>query len=83
MCCSAFAHGCTTVHLIDVLIVDFVNTQGMKKFTVGNRAACLLVKFGEYSLAGISCGLVGQGIANALINLKWVQEAVSSVLCRD
>jgi hypothetical protein len=42
----------------------------MKKFTVTNRAACLLVKFGEYSLAGISCGLVGQGIANALINLK-------------
>lgn len=44
--------------------------QGMKKFTPANRAACLLVKFCEYSLAGIGCGLIGQGIANSLINLK-------------
>uniref|UniRef100_A0A7S3QST0 Uncharacterized protein n=1 Tax=Dunaliella tertiolecta TaxID=3047 RepID=A0A7S3QST0_DUNTE len=46
------------------------SVPGMKQYTVGNRLACLMVKFGEYSLAGISCGLVGQGIANSLMNLK-------------
>eukprot|EP00798_Chlamydomonas_sp_ICE-L_P006748 gene6748-3421_t len=41
--------------------------QGAAKFTLGNRLMCLLVKFGEYSLAGAFCGLIGQGIANSFI----------------
>lgn len=38
---------------------------GVRTFGPGARAACLAVKFGEYSLAGMACGLVGQAIANA------------------
>jgi hypothetical protein len=34
------------------------------------RLACVGIKFLEYSLAGMACGLVGQGIANSLIALK-------------
>jgi len=36
----------------------------------GARAGCLGVKFLEYSLAGIVCGFIGQGIANQLMHLK-------------
>jgi hypothetical protein len=34
------------------------------------RFACVGVKFLEYSLAGIACGLVGQGVANGLMLTK-------------
>ena len=44
--------------------------QGVKKYTLGNRLSCLLVKFGEYSVAGFGCGLLGQGIANSLMMAK-------------
>jgi hypothetical protein len=40
------------------------------KFTLLNRASCLVVKFLEYSLAGIVCGFLGQGIANWGMTLK-------------
>jgi hypothetical protein len=30
----------------------------------------VFVKFLEYSLAGIACGLVGQGVANGLMTAK-------------
>jgi hypothetical protein len=43
---------------------------GVKQYTVGSRFACLGVKFLEYSLAGITCGFIGQGIANSLMLLK-------------
>eukprot|EP00197_Chlamydomonas_leiostraca_P015215 CAMPEP_0202886002 /NCGR_PEP_ID=MMETSP1391-20130828/41951_1 /ASSEMBLY_ACC=CAM_ASM_000867 /TAXON_ID=1034604 /ORGANISM="Chlamydomonas leiostraca, Strain SAG 11-49" /LENGTH=362 /DNA_ID=CAMNT_0049569265 /DNA_START=170 /DNA_END=1260 /DNA_ORIENTATION=+ len=46
------------------------SVPGIKKFSVANRLTCLLVKFCEYSLAGITCGLIGQGIANSLMHLK-------------
>lgn len=38
---------------------------GIRKYKVGARVACIGVKFLEYSLAGMTCGLIGQGIANA------------------
>ncbi len=38
--------------------------------TAAQRLACILVKFCEYSLAGMACGFVGQGIANSLMLLK-------------
>jgi hypothetical protein len=34
------------------------------------RVACLGVKFLEYSLAGMVCGFVGQGVANSLMRVK-------------
>eukprot|EP00892_Ulva_mutabilis_P011686 jgi/Ulvmu1/8890/UM049_0072.1 len=37
---------------------------GVREYSFGARAACVGVKFLEYSLAGMFCGLVGQGIAN-------------------
>lgn len=40
------------------------------KFTPLSRVACLGVKFLEYSLAGIVCGLLGQAAANGLIVVK-------------
>jgi hypothetical protein len=43
---------------------------GVKSFSVGSRFACLGVKFLEYSLAGIVCGFLGQGMANSLMLLK-------------
>ncbi|KAJ9525297.1 hypothetical protein QJQ45_020839 [Haematococcus lacustris] len=46
------------------------NIRGVKSFSLGSRVACLGVKFLEYSLAGISCGLVGQGVCNAIMHLK-------------
>lgn len=46
------------------------NIPGVKTYNVQNRLACLLVKFGEYSLAGTACGLVGQAAANGLMLLK-------------
>ena len=38
---------------------------GVRKYNLGSRFACVGVKFLEYSLAGMTCGLIGQGIANA------------------
>jgi hypothetical protein len=40
------------------------------KYTPLSRVACLGVKFLEYSLAGIVCGLIGQAAANGLIVVK-------------
>eukprot|EP00879_Flechtneria_rotunda_P008260 GHRR01008653.1.p1 GENE.GHRR01008653.1~~GHRR01008653.1.p1 ORF type:complete len:418 (+),score=173.82 GHRR01008653.1:222-1475(+) len=44
--------------------------KGVREYTVGARFACLGVKFLEYSLAGICCGFIGQGLANSLMLLK-------------
>ncbi len=46
------------------------SVPGVKTYTPVSRAACWLVKFAEYSLAGIFCGVVGQGIANGMMQLK-------------
>ena len=56
----------------------FAPSQPGRRYSGGARLACFGVKFAEYSLAGIICGLVGQGIANALIRAKYapVPEAV-------
>lgn len=53
--------------LSSTLCTHFV---GVKQYTLGSRVACLGVKFFEYSLAGIACGFIGQGIANSLMMLK-------------
>jgi hypothetical protein len=50
--------------------VSLVLLQGVKTYSLGSRFACLGVKFLEYSLAGIVCGLVGQGFCNGLMHLK-------------
>ena len=46
------------------------NTAGEARYTTFQRLFCLVVKFGEYSLSGIVCGIVGQGLTNGLLNLK-------------
>ncbi|KXZ42750.1 hypothetical protein GPECTOR_120g417 [Gonium pectorale] len=46
------------------------SVPGVKTYGLGQRVACLGVKFLEYSLAGICCGLLGQGLANSLMLLK-------------
>ncbi|KAI8462697.1 MAG: hypothetical protein J3K34DRAFT_455167 [Monoraphidium minutum] len=43
---------------------------GVKTYKPSARIACVFVKFLEYSLAGIACGLVGQGVANSLMHAK-------------
>lgn len=45
------------------------NVPGVRSYSLAQRMACILVKFCEYSLAGITCGLIGQGIAS------WAMEA--------
>ena len=46
------------------------SVPGGARFTPASRVACLAVKFLEYSLAGIVCGLIGQAAANGLIVVK-------------
>ncbi len=48
----------------------FTTITGVREYSVGSRFACLGVKFLEYSLAGIVCGFMGQGLANSLMLLK-------------
>lgn len=48
----------------------FEASQRGRKYTLPDRAACWVVKALEYSLAGIACGFVGQGMANGLMQLK-------------
>ncbi|KAK9823760.1 hypothetical protein WJX72_005247 [[Myrmecia] bisecta] len=45
----------------------FEASEPGKRYSAPARVACLGVKFLEYSLAGMACGLVGQGIANSLM----------------
>ena len=47
------------------------------RYGAGARVACVGVKFLEYSLAGMVCGFVGQGIANQLMYLKCDATTVS------
>lgn len=46
------------------------SVPGVRKYSALNRLSCLLVKFCEYSLAGIACGAIGQGMANGLMAAK-------------
>eukprot|EP01023_Acetabularia_acetabulum_P053497 TRINITY_DN5991_c4_g1_i2.p1 TRINITY_DN5991_c4_g1~~TRINITY_DN5991_c4_g1_i2.p1 ORF type:complete len:411 (-),score=61.49 TRINITY_DN5991_c4_g1_i2:2157-3338(-) len=46
------------------------SVPGGRHFTVGGRLACLVVKGLEYSLAGLFCGFVGQGIANSCMYIR-------------
>ena len=46
------------------------SVPGARPYTLAQRAGCLFVKFGEYSLAGMGCGLVGQSAANGLMAAK-------------
>ena len=46
------------------------SVKGAAPYTPLARAACLGVKFGEYSLAGMVCGFIGQGVANGLMAAK-------------
>lgn len=43
---------------------------GIKEFSLTSRLLCPFIKFLEYSLAGITCGLLGQGVANSLMLLR-------------
>lgn len=45
-------------------------SPGVRSYSLGQRLACLGVKFLEYSLAGIVCGFIGQGIANSAMSVK-------------
>ncbi len=46
------------------------SAPGAPRYRPLDRAACVGVKFLEYSLAGMVCGFVGQGFANGLMTLK-------------
>lgn len=46
------------------------SVPGARPYTIAQRSGCLLVKFGEYSLAGMGCGLIGQSVANGLMAAK-------------
>ena len=46
------------------------SVPGAPRYSPGDRLACLGVKFLEYSLAGMACGFVGQGVANGLMHIK-------------
>lgn len=44
--------------------------SGVKRFSLADRAGCYLARGMEYSLAGLACGVVGQGIASGMMELK-------------
>jgi Protein RETICULATA-related len=46
------------------------NVPGVRTYSLPARVSCLGVKFFEYSLAGMVCGFVGQGIANTFMAVK-------------
>jgi hypothetical protein len=46
------------------------SVPGAAPYRLPARAACLGVKFLEYSLAGTVCGVVGQAAANGLVAVK-------------
>ena len=46
------------------------SVPGARPYSLSQRVGCLFVKFGEYSLAGMGCGLVGQSAANGLMAAK-------------
>ena len=46
------------------------SAPGAPRYAAGARLACVGVKFLEYSLAGMVCGFLGQGVANGLMHLK-------------
>lgn len=54
---------------------------GIKEFSLTSRILCPFVKFLEYSLAGITCGLLGQGVANSLMLLRCVSRSASLEHC--
>lgn len=43
---------------------------GVREYGLASRVACLGVKFLEYSLAGMFCGFLGQGVANGMMLAK-------------
>ncbi len=47
------------------------NVRGKPKYSLPARASCLGVKFLEYSLAGMVCGFIGQGMANGMMRIKY------------
>ena len=46
------------------------SVPGARPYSVAQRTGCLFVKFGEYSLAGMGCGLIGQSVANGMMAAK-------------
>ena len=48
----------------------FEKSRPDKKYTVGDRFGCYVARGLEYALAGMACGLVGQGIASGLMTMK-------------
>ncbi len=52
---------------------------GVREYGLLSRAACLGVKFLEYSLAGMFCGFLGQGVANGMMLAKYVTSVLSMV----
>ncbi|GAB4817986.1 hypothetical protein N2152v2_005032 [Parachlorella kessleri] len=44
--------------------------SGVRKYSAVDRVACYFVKGLEYSLAGLFCGLAGQGVANGIMHLR-------------
>jgi hypothetical protein len=48
----------------------FEKSRPDRKYTVNDRLGCYVARGLEYALAGMACGLVGQGIASGLMTMK-------------
>lgn len=62
--------------------------SSVTKYSVTDRVGCYVARGLEYSLAGIACGVVGQGIASGMMQLKYVSccivpyhSTISIVIC--
>lgn len=48
----------------------FEKSTGGRKYTFSDRAGCFVARGLEYSLAGIICGVIGQGVASGMMQLR-------------
>jgi len=48
----------------------FEKSPGDKKYSLSDRLQCYIARGLEYSLAGMACGIVGQGVASGMMELK-------------
>ena len=48
----------------------FERSQPGRKYSLSDRAGCYVARGLEYSLAGMACGIVGQGVASGMMQLR-------------
>ena len=59
----------------------FEKSSAGRKYSITDRVGCYVARAMEYSLAGMACGVVGQGIASGMMIAKYVFLFCGSCVC--